>query len=265
MEVCITFENWEKYQAESRRLKNPTWLRLENKTYHGKAWHKLNHTQGEGSAFFFLLMFVSQNGNESGQINSDTEILAQLSRLPEKVIVSAIRVLMECGAVSCEQLQPEIVLIPEVSGDFRKFPEISRLPNITLPYPTRPNTTQQDHAICQSPLHPLAQIWNDESKNLPKVSKVEAGRLKHAQARWKDNPDPEYWRGVVKHVVASPFLRGEDGGWKANFDWLIKPGNATKVLEGVYSGQRGGRKQTFSEAREASHLELYAKIDAGEI
>jgi hypothetical protein len=35
---------------------------------------------------------------------------------------------------------------------------------------------------------------------------------------------------------ASPFCRGETGdrGWRASFDFLLKPDTATKVLEGKY-------------------------------
>lgn len=32
----------------------------------------------------------------------------------------------------------------------------------------------------------------------------------------------------------SQFLRGEKGGWKANFDWLMNENNIAKVLEGTY-------------------------------
>jgi hypothetical protein len=44
---------------------------------------------------------------------------------------------------------------------------------------------------------------------------------------------------VFTRINASAFLRGSDGGWKADFDWAIraegkKPEPATRVLEGAY-------------------------------
>ncbi len=42
-------------------------------------------------------------------------------------------------------------------------------------------------------------------------------------------------REVFTTINASPFCRGEEGGWRANFDWALKPGNIAKVLEGNYA------------------------------
>ena len=43
-------------------------------------------------------------------------------------------------------------------------------------------------------------------------------------------------------------MKGEGGGWKASFDWLIKESNMLKVLEGTYADNYktkpgGGRKE----------------------
>ncbi len=40
---------------------------------------------------------------------------------------------------------------------------------------------------------------------------------------------------MFTQMAASPFLCGEnDRRWVADFDWIVKPGNAEKVLEGKY-------------------------------
>lgn len=40
---------------------------------------------------------------------------------------------------------------------------------------------------------------------------------------------------AIRHVQSSKFLRGgNDRGWRASFDWLLKPSNFLKVLEGTY-------------------------------
>ena len=54
------------------------------------------------------------------------------------------------------------------------------------------------------------------------------------------------WREVFARIQASPFCRGEDGGWKADIDWALrpagkKPETALKVLEGAYDRSGSAR------------------------
>lgn len=45
---------------------------------------------------------------------------------------------------------------------------------------------------------------------------------------------------AIEKVKQSPFLRGQNGnGWTATFDWLIKPNNFCKVLDGNYDERKG--------------------------
>jgi len=129
MEIHLAFENWDKYQSESKRVKNPSWFRFENKTFMDRVWQNLDHQSGEFSAFMFLLMFVSQSGNETGSIKTDTEILARLSGLPEPIIIKTLKKVTSIGIASC----------PETSGNIPTCPEKSRLQD-----KTRHNNTRQD-------------------------------------------------------------------------------------------------------------------------
>ncbi len=38
-------------------------------------------------------------------------------------------------------------------------------------------------------------------------------------------------------VSRSPFLSGKVSDFKATFEWLIRPNNFVKVLEGTYNGK----------------------------
>lgn len=89
----------------------------------------------------------------------------------------------------------------------------------------------------------LAQIWNDimgsanDGAPFQQVSLVTAGgtRDRALQARWKENSDPTFWGQVIFKIKASGFCRGgNDRKWVANFDWLLKPDTAAKVIEGRY-------------------------------
>jgi len=66
---------------------------------------------------------------------------------------------------------------------------------------------------------------------------------------------------VFEMAGKSQFLNGDnDRGWKADFDWLIKPENAIKVLEGRYSNGTQKPKNAFHnfEQRSVNYDELLA-------
>jgi len=86
----------------------------------------------------------------------------------------------------------------------------------------------------------LATVWNDElgSAGWPRVTlPLSSARATKARMRLAEHPDQEFWGDVIAGIRSSPFLRGEnDRGWKANFNWLLRPGSAEAVVEGTYSG-----------------------------
>ena len=75
------------------------------------------------------------------------------------------------------------------------------------------------HAICTS---------------FPKIRRLTPARSNAIKARLKSYSLDDF-RKVFESAEASSFLKGEDGGWKASFDWLIKEANMVKVLEGNYA------------------------------
>ncbi len=90
-------------------------------------------------------------------------------------------------------------------------------------------------------LNDLAAAWNDMARQhgLAQVSEVTAKRATMLRARinerWKADPMGK-WAAYLAAIAASPFLRGENQrGWKANFDWAIRPDSPVRVAEGRYS------------------------------
>ena len=81
----------------------------------------------------------------------------------------------------------------------------------------------------------LLDLWQQHSGELRKVLQVGHDRLVLIRERLDENSDPAYWEAVIKKMAATPFLRGENKrGWKATFDFLIAPGNHTRIMEGQY-------------------------------
>ena len=59
---------------------------------------------------------------------------------------------------------------------------------------------------------------------LPRCTTISKKRKSQISARLRDNPDPEYWRGVFKALAASEFHTGNNQReWKATIDFIKQP------------------------------------------
>lgn len=88
----------------------------------------------------------------------------------------------------------------------------------------------------------LMKLWNEERGPLPEVQRLSKDRERAAKARIAENPDPGYWRKVIRRIAASSFCRGvNQRGWKADIDFLLRPGSAVKALEGKYDDRIAGQ------------------------
>ena len=72
---------------------------------------------------------------------------------------------------------------------------------------------------------------------IPQVAKITERRKSSIEARCREFGKHALF-DMVKKASASDFLNGKnDRSWVANFDWLIRPNNFPKVLEGNYDNK----------------------------
>lgn len=83
----------------------------------------------------------------------------------------------------------------------------------------------------------IMDLYNETCKSLPQIAKLTETRIRSINARLKEYTEEEIAEAFRK-VEASPFLRGDTGRWKASFDWIIKPANMQKILEGNYDDKQ---------------------------
>jgi hypothetical protein len=106
----------------------------------------------------------------------------------------------------------------------------------------------------------LAELWNLHCGNLSKVIGTTPKRDKKAAERFKEATEGE-WVGCIQKIAALPFMNGEnDRGWKATFDFLLKPDTRLAVLEGKYDW---GKKKKFSNERNQDSNDELATLNAG--
>lgn len=93
------------------------------------------------------------------------------------------------------------------------------------------------------PIQEIIKYWNDFAHrvHIPWIRGIDKGswREKHLLARLKDS----WWdiKKICEAIEAQEFLLGDnDRGWVVDFDWILNPANATKILEGSYTKNRIG-------------------------
>ena len=116
--------------------------------------------------------------------------------------------------------------------------------------------------------HPLVKIWNEHRGTLPECKGLGKERKRHSDARWKENPEENYWVDIVKRIAASPFCRGEGSrGWRADFDFFVRASTHLKVLEGKYDGpsKPPDGPKTKQQAMSENNQRLFDLVKRGEI
>lgn len=100
------------------------------------------------------------------------------------------------------------------------------------------------------PFEEIIQIFNSVCVDLPRVEKLTELRKKNIESRVKEN-SLEVLGDVFRQVSESDFLCGKKTDFKASFDWIMKPANFVKILEGNYKNNKNG-------TGEKSNAELFS-------
>ena len=84
------------------------------------------------------------------------------------------------------------------------------------------------------------QLYNEICVSFSKIQKIDGARRKAVAARFKTYPNIETFETLFRKTEASSFMKGKnDRNWRADFDWIMKPTNMCKVLEGKYDDKGG--------------------------
>jgi hypothetical protein len=91
------------------------------------------------------------------------------------------------------------------------------------------------------PVSDIVELYHAKLPRLPRVEKITDARRGSIKQRWREDlPTLEAWANYFDDVAASDFLMGRSTPtrdrppFRADFEWLCKPSNFAKVLEGKY-------------------------------
>ncbi len=99
--------------------------------------------------------------------------------------------------------------------------------------------------------------YNRKCARMPQATVLTDFRKKGIMNRYKDFGEDGFIN-MLEKASSSDFLNGQSGsGWKANFDWLIRPTNFIKVIEGNYDNEKQSLYSRHKEGRNRpSHFTL---------
>ena len=94
------------------------------------------------------------------------------------------------------------------------------------------------------PFSQIQSFYNGTCTQLAPIRSIQGKREVAVRARWNEWKKLETFIELFRKTSASAFLNGDNQrGWKADFDWLMIGGNASKVLEGRYDDDNRAPKQ----------------------
>jgi hypothetical protein len=92
-------------------------------------------------------------------------------------------------------------------------------------------------------LQEMVSLWQDAANELglPQISDISPSRQAALRARIKDFRSYEFldanqgMQSLIAKIRGSPFLTGKtEAGFRATFDWILKPTNFHKIMDGNY-------------------------------
>lgn len=110
------------------------------------------------------------------------------------------------------------------------------------PEPPPPPEKPKEVQIPSCPHKKIIELYHQICPMLPKVQEWTSKRITLLSGRWNHDPERqnlEWWERFFKDVAASDFLTGQVNEFRADLEWIIRPNNFAKILEGKYANKQG--------------------------
>ena len=100
---------------------------------------------------------------------------------------------------------------------------------------------EEEHSLSARVVTQFHEICDE----LPKVKKLTAKRCDSIQAAQAHLSGTDF-ADLFRKVACSDFLCGRSGKWRADFDWILRPDNLTRILEGSFDNRGSPQKMVSS-------------------
>lgn len=253
----LTIPKFLEYNSR-KDVKNPSWFRMENRFLESVTGALLSNE--EIIVWLYLLSERSKSKHHMFKVSSLHAAL--LCKMQEPKFDACLKRLHACDMVELNGKHNgnlKTIRNERVTRTVRGRNEDVTDAGVTLHNITRHNITEHNKTNTTAPdgaddasiektsdkkiptkVVELAKLWNEIiGQKLTNVipSRFGPSRVKHATGAMSFEPSMDVWSDIFKKVSASDFLCGSSGKWRATFDWVIKPDNAVKILEGTYDNK----------------------------
>ena len=101
----------------------------------------------------------------------------------------------------------------------------------------------------------IIDAYNDNCGKLPKATKLTDKRKRAIRICLEQGFTLDDFRAAVKKAALIPFFNGNgERGWRASFDFIIKPDNLQKIIEDTYgSGQENSHSYNLDKLVEHAY------------
>jgi hypothetical protein len=228
----ITLNNWSKHQSKHKEHYKK--FLFYNNFFSDDKVAQL--TPIEVTFFVYLLCIASEKASDCVQIH--VKSLPKGFRISDKSMSNYLTRFEQLQLVSIEKRESLIIKRRE------RIEVKERIERINSISPTETNQAEKQETKMpdipdqrSDPPSKLISIWNDHCGELQKVRKSNPTRDRKIKALFNKLSELE-WIEVIKKLAASNFCNGKnDRGWKADFDFLLKPETYSRTLEGRYDNR----------------------------
>lgn len=170
--------------------------------------------------------------NEFSLINSEEKVISSEEKginSEEIPINSGESAQSKVKESKVKEIKINTPIIPNGDSQENLFPEE------TIKPPEAPK--KQEEKSCAKKESEIVDYFHEKCKRLPRVQVISDSRKKSIKSRLNDHGE-EKVLDVINLVGQSNFLAGENQkNWTADFDWIFKPTNFIKIMEGNYKNR----------------------------
>jgi len=205
------------------------WLQLLfDANYEPKRWKGI--TVERGQLIFGRLAFSKKCGVSEQQIRTAMERLKSTSEITIKTTNRYS--LVTIAKYELYQMDETETTSKSTSQLTNNQPTINQ--QSTTPKEVKKERKKEEYLLCDLGM----VLFNEICVSLPKIKAMTEPR-KTAIRAW--SPTEDELREICERVEKSDFLTGRkkvgDSEWKADFDWMLKPANRQKIIEGKYDNR----------------------------
>lgn len=279
MPNAYRIKDWDKIfeNNESRKLKNLNWVPLPN-SWEGLGYARVTKHKNAVTilAAWPLVVQIGSKCPQRGLLAKvdaplSVEDMTDLTRMPVQMFERALEALADplIGWIEVVEIEKAENGRWEVTQQ-RESRNLPQSPDASGSSGVEQNRTERNRkegeaqapvaAATLPPEEEIVRLWNSESA-LPAVRNLSSDRNRSLKSRMKETFFRENFPDGIKRISVSAFCLGEsEQGWRATFDWFLKPGNLEKILEGKYDGRQGAKTVAL---RDGEHPDVWDPMSEG--